>query len=293
MNPMNLTGPEFLFLFLALLLAALGASLLLRWSLRLPVESDDFPRDLDVYQLAQLSEGGERAVDAAIASLVHAGALKVDRSTRSIAITGKMPVALHDLERTILDALRPMTPMRSIDSIRHEAKPMCRMIEEELIRLGLVVDDRQASQARLWSAVPLFLTLAFGAPRIMVGLSRGKPVGFLVVLCLVAGVAGLGMGFARPHRSRLGDLALERFRRRHAALESTASSNAGSLEPKDLARAMALFGVGVLSGGVLDELRLTLSPPRSSSSHGGNRHNPDSPSSGGGGGGGGCGGCGG
>ena len=78
-NPLDLRGPEFLLLYLLLLVAAGCAAVILRWALRLPA---DEPVGEDVrlgpYEVAYLAGGEQLAADAAIASLVQRRVLAVD-----------------------------------------------------------------------------------------------------------------------------------------------------------------------------------------------------------------------
>src|SRR5690349_20259423 len=73
-NPLDLTGPEFLGLYIPLLAAAVAIAAVLRWALRTP---SDGPfagsMDLDPYEVAYLAGGGRHATHAALASLVQDG----------------------------------------------------------------------------------------------------------------------------------------------------------------------------------------------------------------------------
>src|SRR5262249_37307681 len=156
----------------------------------------------------------------------------------------------------------------------------------------LLVSDGAAWAARGVTVLPMVALLVLGLMKINVGVSRGRPVGFLVVLCVLTGIVALALLIKRPHRSRRGDRALARLKGENAALRHAPRSLSTRVSADDLALAVALFGTAVLVGGPLADLRTALMPPPSAgggdcgSSCGGGG------GCGGGCGGGGCGGCG-
>ncbi|MEW4568525.1 TIGR04222 domain-containing membrane protein [Tautonia sp. JC769] len=287
MNPLNLNGPDFLALYVTLLMCVVTGSLILRWMLRTPIELGPESPDLDEYRMAHLAERGNYAVNAAIASLVQAGALAVNRKKRTFVAQEPPPEPLDELERTVLSSVKAGGAQRELDAIYRDARPVLHAYRDDLIDLGLVVDHHRARVIQLASGIPVLLLLVLGLMKIQVGLARDRPVGFLVALCVLTAVFGAIFLFLRPHHTRRGYRLLERLRRSNYALKKTSQTRSESLQPREVARAVALFGTGVLVGGLLDPLRLTLDPP-SSSSGGGPGGGGD-----GGGGGGGCGGCGG
>jgi hypothetical protein len=123
--------------------------------------------------------------------------------------------------------------------------------------------------------------------KIGVGISRHRPVAFLVAFVLVSLVVLAIKWSNLPLRSAKGDEALEKLRRRNAALETTVRRRGGEVDVGSLLLAVALFGPRLLASGELAWM------------HEGfvTRHQNSTDSSGGGscsgGCGGGCGGCGG
>ena len=73
-----------------------------------------------------------------------------------------------------------------------------------------------------------------------VGLSRDKPVGFLVAGIVLTAVVALAFLAKRPHRTVRGDEFLERLKARNAALQATASRDPSALKGADLTLAVAL-----------------------------------------------------
>jgi uncharacterized protein (TIGR04222 family) len=184
-----------------------------------------------------------------------------------------------------------------IGEVRQEADRTLQWIDKRLKEMGLLVADGQARLVRL---VPTLLVLGvavFGIIKIGVGLSRGKPVAFLVVLCVATVLIAL-IGFARGvHRTVRGDRVLTRLKQENAALEHTARRKPSELAGDDLALAMGLFGIGILAYGPLAPLGTALRPPAGTGGCGAGGGCGGGCGGGGGGGGGcgggGCGGCGG
>jgi uncharacterized protein (TIGR04222 family) len=133
------------------------------------------------------------------------------------------------------------------------------VIRERLETLGLLLTDTQAAMVRL---LPLILVLclpAFGIIKIFVGISRGRPVGFLVIFCVASVIAAFALFGRRPLRSRSGDEALASIRRDNSALRSAAKSP-DRLASSDVCLAAALFGLGTLAVGGLADLNSALRP---------------------------------
>src|SRR5947209_382710 len=83
MSPYDLPGPEFLGLYLGLLIAAVACAEVLRWWLRKPgadVNQEDPP--LTPYEVAYLAGGRKGAAHAAVAGLVRKEALSVNAAGR-------------------------------------------------------------------------------------------------------------------------------------------------------------------------------------------------------------------
>ena len=142
-----------------------------------------------------------------------------------------------------------------------------RGLRDPLKQMGLLMPVRQRLVAR-W--LPLLVALcapAFGAMKILVGISRGRPVLFLVILCIASVALAIWVFGRRVERSRLGERALARFRRRGLSLQ-TASRAPGRLESDDLCLAVALFGLSAMAVGDLADLYITVIPPPAPDSSG-------------------------
>ena len=126
--------------------------------------------------------------------------------------------------------------------------------------------------------LPLLALIAFGAIKLMVGLSRDRPVGFLVVLLIATAILAVIRWRAIDRCTRAGRAALARVRQEAERIKAAPTR-------QEMATAVALFGTAVLAGSAFAPLH-TLRAGSSAGSGGCGGGGGD------GGGGGGCGGCG-
>jgi uncharacterized protein (TIGR04222 family) len=282
MNPFDLVGLQFLALYASLAAVALVLALGLRRLLRGPAdELPEAPR-LHPYTMAHLAGGPKQAVDAALTHLVESGVLKLGGKGDVLQLVGEAPEDAHPLEEAILAS---GDFAFSVKGARAAAARPAERIGVRLRKLGL-----EMAPTRAWVAggvVPALLTavVMFGAAKVIVGLTRGKPVLFLVAGCVVVLILSRIFWRNRPHRTLRGDRLLARLQARQAALRTTALKARSRLQGADLTLAVSLFGVGVLAAGPMAGLSKALTPPANAGADGG--------CGGGGCGGGGCGGCGG
>jgi uncharacterized protein (TIGR04222 family) len=285
MNPLELRGPEFLALYVVLLLAAVAVAAGLR---RLFCRPSDEPTpealELSSHEIAFLSGGEQLTVNAAIARLVHEGALAVDSQDRKLTASGEgLRFDASELEQEIYSAVEGEAGT-TIVALRPIVSSQIAPIRQRLLDLGLLVSDDRAWAARFFPSVLILMVALFGVVKIFIGLSRGRPVEFLVALCLLSLVLAVFFG-RRVHRSRSGDRALGQMQLENAALKYQGGRRLNELAGEDLALGVSLYGISLLAYSPLAKLQTALTPPASSSvaSNGGC-------GGGGGGGGGGCGG---
>jgi uncharacterized protein (TIGR04222 family) len=295
MSPFDLKGPAFLELYAVVFFAAVAVAALLRWALRTP-EPDPWqePPDLGPYEVAYLGGGQRLALNAALARLVHRGVLTVSHSYTYLSVREKLPAGADPLEQRLCGDL-PVGESRTVAEFQARAASYPTRIKKRLLEHGLLVSEGQGAVAR-WLPLALVLAVAvFGLVKVVVGLERHKPAGFLVAACVGTALVAM-IGFGRPVlRSRRGDRVLAELKRKHAALEATAQRRPAGLSDADMILAVGLFGVGILTVGPLADLRATLRPPTGSGGGCGSGCGSGGGCGGGGGGcgGGGCGGCGG
>lgn len=280
-NPLDWDGGSFLQLYLLLIVVAIiGAIWLRRMSRDVGPARGVRPGP---FELAYLAGGAERCTDAAIAQMLADGSLRLDESGNRLLCNSS---ALG--QKPPLDAIA-----RCVAADGDPAKVLRRSalalapLHKSLQASGLILDDASVWRVRWYSSLPLLLVVGLGAMKIMVGISRAKPIGFLVLLTILLSLVAVGFMFARPMRTRAGDQALADARQQHSrALRAPRS--------QELGLAVALLGTTALSGTAYAAYHSARTPPSSSDSGTSSSSDGGSSDSGGGdSGGGGCGGCGG
>jgi uncharacterized protein (TIGR04222 family) len=293
MSILDLRGPEFLQSFFTLFLFLIGACAVFRWLMAGP--HHDHPShepQLDPLEVAYLSGGARAAVGAAVASLVHRGALRVRGSAPPrLRVAADLADDVPPLEAAVYGAAvttHEPTIRQVRTAVAEEAERLSRRLEE----YDFLLDPVRRTVCHVLPVVAMAALLALGVAKIAIGLSRGRPVLFLVFLCLLVTAAAAGFALRYPRRTWRGTRLLNRLKREHAALHATASVSPSRLGYADLALAFALYGPVVLSMGPLADLQPALKPRREggSSCSGGGCGGSSGSSCGGGGGGGGCGG---
>ncbi|MEZ5443246.1 MAG: TIGR04222 domain-containing membrane protein [Lysobacterales bacterium] len=274
-NPLDWTAGPFLALF------GLGGLLLWITTLILRHLASDTGaarggQQLTAHEMAFLAGGSERLLDTTVAAALDDGTLQWDDASMVLRPTGQGSVSEH---RDVLAAVRQgARPKR----LARRLAPLRQRVQLELMRRGLVLDNAQAWKVQLWSALPLALWSGFGVAKIVTGLERDKPVGFLVILTILCAIATLTWLFKRPRFSKAGRVALAQARVQQSRAARAPRSGHG-----ELAVAVALGGTVLLSGTAWAGYHQYRTPSGDGGGSGGD-------SDGGGGcGGGGCGGCGG
>jgi uncharacterized protein (TIGR04222 family) len=296
MNPLDLKGPEFLSLYVVLLSGGFLVALTLRYLLRVPAgQALRLDRRVDPYEVAALG-GPDALIEAAVAALFHRSALRIEG--RRIATANELSSDAAPIERSVFECAATGNTTR--EDLRRALSPDIKHFQRRLSRQGLVVDEAQAQWARLLPSLVYGSVLLLGLAKILVGMSRDKPVTLLVIL-VGLGCLGLLPLARRPWRSRLGDFTLNALRDEHQPLRTTAMAgeSSQSLSGRDLALAVGLFGPAMLIPMGYADLRQLLQPTSTGGAgdgdSGGDCSSGDCSSgcSSGGCGGGGCGGCGG
>jgi uncharacterized protein (TIGR04222 family) len=273
-NPLDWTAGPFLALYAGGLLLAVLLGAFLRSRMK-DHGAGSSAQLLGPLELAYLEGGPERVMDAAVASALADQALSWDEQKQRL-LAGASPAG--DAHREVVAAVR--RDNRPAAVVKRLA-PLWKRIEQSLVSRGLVLSDAHAWQLRLYSSLPLWLWSGFGLAKIMLGLERAKPVGFISALTIVCALVALWMLGARPRNSRAGQQAVAQAKTRHSRI-----LRAPRAQADELALAVALGGTLVLSGTAWAGYHQYRVPPTSSDGGGGG-------DSDGGGGGGGCGGCGG
>ncbi len=274
MNPLDWTAGPFLTFYLCACAFALAAGLLLRRRLRDQGAADT--HDLSVAEYAYLAGGAERCTDATVAQMLGDGKLKFD-ATSGLLVIDKLKDA-SELEQSLAQCIavdgKPDTLLRRM-------KPRLAHIEKRLMQRRLWLDAAADWRARALSAMPLGIALILGIAKMMIGVARDKPIGFLVLISVVMAIVALVLLFKRPQRTLEGDIAFAKAKHDHARVTRAPRAN-------ELGLAVAIAGTMVLSTTAFAEYHTVRHPPGTGGDSSGSSDSGDS-----GGGGGGCGGCGG
>lgn len=249
MFPFNLDGPEFLILYLTLWLISLVVFASYRHKQtterNLTTIGGEKGR-LDRYQIAWLSGGARAVFAAALTRLVELGLVAVE-GDRCQPIPGASAGlgagrALHRIEVELLRHL-PHGLEKAWQSF--SGAPLG--LAQELETRGLAQGQRPLAEVA-GPFGPLWLgLLLLGAARLIQGLSKDQPVGFLVMeMFVAAGFCGILLNYlALPRLSPAGHRLLRQLKAR--GRPTLGHSVAGdSSQGADPGLAVALFGTAVL-----------------------------------------------
>ncbi|MGE0791980.1 MAG: TIGR04222 domain-containing membrane protein [Sandaracinaceae bacterium] len=279
MGIFDLRGPEFLLLYAVVSLCGLVVFGVVTVWVNSPwvPEDEEAERTLHPYALALLAGGRSRVIEAVLAALVanqylevrglNVHVLEPPASPRKAAVGGtayrvdaRAPSdGLNPLERAMLDDLRRQGPS-GMPAITTRLSNVVDRMKPALRDVGLWVRDSRTQSAIALVAISGLCILGLGAVKVSIGMSRGRPVSFLV---MAMGAVGLATAFGmfwlwsldRPTRR---GTALGRERQRElAGLRTTAEANPGLLTAQDAALAVATFGGTVLLGSALAHALLT------------------------------------
>lgn len=248
--PFNLRGPEFLLFYAGLAVVVFAVAAILRWCFRVP-SGPAVDELCDGYEIAELGGGHRGAFVAAIASLSQRNLILV-KERRIIRHSDWMPDGLPLLERAILGGTLPGSKVR-ISTVRKAALDALASIRAGLVERGLVMGAGARANARFTPLLLALMVPVVGVAKIWVGLSRHQPVGFLVVLTLIATGGALTLFLRCPHLSRRGAALLRRLRAENVGLKDPGQL-ATAEGMANLPIALGLFGFAVLADTPLAEL---------------------------------------
>ena len=298
-SPFDLNGPDFLKLYWILAAVTLVGGLLIRkfYSADGPARGD--AAEPTPYEVACLAGPPARAVHAAIAQLCQDGFITMDARTGAVSFVAPGEVAGRPaIEQSVLRsvAANANVPLASIEAA---CAPALEDLQSSLRAKGLLLPADRARTAWLVPALMIAAVQVLALIRFFVGLSRGKPIGFLVFSFFAFGIIASILLGRRPYRSRRGDAHLAALKAKYADLQREAAAAGAAGTPSPIFASLALplavgvLGYSVLAGTPADGMYQRM---RSTGGSDGGSTGGDSSSSsdgGGDGGGGGCGGCGG
>lgn len=295
MSVFDLNGPTFLGVYIALFVLTLVWSLVRRKyanaKFSLPGAADSSLTD--PYEIAYLTGGAPRCAQVAVVKLIQSGVVKWERTrftkqSKLIAVAAAEP-GFNEIERTLFTSVLGYGKKgMALDEVARLVATRLSGIESCLAKLGLRPSASEADGGGCLAALPLFALMVFGGVKVAVGISRDKPVIFLIILIVITCIVAAILAANTKKLTPAGEELLRRMR-------------AGREAQGDALCSVALFGAA-WSGdpslaGLDDALRKDISnmgkSNGSSGCGGGTGCSSSSGCSSGCGGGGGCGGCGG
>lgn len=273
MNPLDWDGPSFLLAYAIAMVAAVPVTAILS---RLARPSGRHQSLADPDSLAYLAGKDERFAEGVATRLLASGALTVEDGTFHRGTGG---AAASASERAVLALSSPFQWKDILAALRPEGA----VIERRLAAGGLLLDAAERRRVQMIAVAPLALLLLIGGLKLLVGLSRGKPVLFLAILLGITLVWAIGRWASVDNQTHAGRAALKEARKKHDRLKRAPTTGETGL-------AVALFGTTVLAGSAFADFHRLRSP---SDSGGWSDSSSSSGDSGCSGGSSGCGGCGG
>jgi uncharacterized protein (TIGR04222 family) len=292
MNEFDLLGPQFLSYYLPATFGTIFGAIAIRGLLKNP-KGEYADLDMTAYEAAYLSGGDRRVMEAAVAKLMVSEVLTTTAYPPFFKAAKDLTGNIDPVERAIHSAAKNHAISHVRDMYKYVA-PVSNNIRPKLIAAGLILSDGQTAAIRtICTLMTLIPVLFWGMPKILLGMSRHKPVAFLVALCglgLFAALFFLGQTWIRTTR---GDAALDNLKAENRALEySIQHGTPGS--DNEFAMATGLFGTAILlTSPLFLPMRNFFGSAWSGSTGGSSGFGCGSSCGGGGCGGGGCGGCGG
>ena len=236
LNPFDLDGPSFLMLYALLLVLVAMSTWLLRDLARTTERRPDL-RDLGDVELGYCVGGNQRAADTLYVALASRGAASLGRD--GIVVEGPMPGLPPQLE-AFRQALVGASSRLRFKSAFTKSSPYEAMLNR-LVARKILLDPSRRLRLSMANWLPVGLLLAFGLLKVCVGISRGRPVGFLQFF-----LAATFLAFAATLRR-------ERYvtRETSASLEHLRHSRSRALRapmPDEVPFAFAMLGTVALDG---------------------------------------------
>jgi len=288
LNPLNWHGTEFLLLYWSLCLTLIPLAWWLRYKGRGPEDATpELP--LSTYELARLAQSGQVVADSALAALAYTGKVALFDKNKIKRATIDPPTEPY--ERAVWDLINP-SGGSTIEQVRRKALysnvGALQALDESLEAKGLLLSP--VTRQRL-DKLPWWVTIglgAFGVVKILVGILRDRPVGWLLASVIVL------IFIAQYSRTHLMAWATGRGARllRETKAHMQKDRQHKSQSPMLVALTVALFGIAELRAIGMEQLADYLAPIYESGD-GGSDGSSDGGSGCGSSGCGGCGGCGG
>jgi uncharacterized protein (TIGR04222 family) len=301
-NPWGISGPAFIWGYIALLAAPLILRALRHAAAKrspVPRQTQAYVKPLTVYHLAYLAGGPYRTVETVITAMVERGQLRAS-SDKRLKTVGSAPA--DPLERAVGNATNASFASTTA-TVQHSVRCSAEMGElaADLESQGLEVPRSTITSVGRTVFLAYLAVLAIGIARWVTGAALNRPVGVLSALVILAFVIMLAAGSIAKRDPRsipttAGKRVLAQARAENAPpsrRRGRATTASPGLPPGAvLAGAAGVVALGGLAMHPDPELSAVLMPPPTSGGGGGSSSGDSGGSSCGGGGcgGGGCGG---
>jgi uncharacterized protein (TIGR04222 family) len=242
MNPFNLSGLDFLILYFCLSVIVILAARHYRHR----AESGPAPKmELsDPYLIAYLRGGENEVLRLGVITLIDRGQLTVDGATIRQKEQKIRRDAVNPLEYKVHKKFSIPAQAASIFKDK-TLKRACAPYREKLERAGLIPDASTATDRISRFLVAAGILAAVGLSKIVIGITRDRPVVFLILLMIAAVVVTAITSF--PRLTRRGQLALADIQTLYGYLRDRAFDlRRGSATPEIMMLAAA-FGIAALA----------------------------------------------
>lgn len=273
-NVLDWTAGPFLTLYIPLMLIATALAYALSENLRDTGRRGD-ARRLDTLSIAYLIDGSDHAADTLLLQAAIENRVRFDKKRTWLEQTATTaPDRLEPFGPPPPGGYRRKTLLKYFARSRHAQE-----IRRDLERRNLLLDEARVRLMRTAIRLSAGPVLLLGLAKLVVGSSRGKPVGYLFMIALIAAIANIILMARNLHRTRDGNDVVRNLRKdRSRAMRAPLQA--------ELPLAFAVLGAPALAGTDYSALAAQISTGCGGGGDGGG-------GCGGGGGGGGCGGCGG
>lgn len=286
-------GPQFLAFYGVIFLIALIWSLQRRGRLlrSLNPPPGTSPTLADPIEIAYLAGGPSRCIEVALVNLIEQNILswRPGRLLKkgTLTVIADLPSDAHWFERQIYTAALAEKdiglPLRDLVSVAHRSTAP---LEGRLASLGLRPTASELSGKGTSANLPFFVVLIIGAIKLAVGLSRDKPVGFLIASLIITAIVMVIIKSGIKKLTPAGQSLLDQMR---AGRDSTPDPGLANVALFGIAGATAYSSMPAITPNMINELKST---GISHTNNSGCSTSSDGGGSDSGCGGGGCGGCG-
>lgn len=210
------SGPSFLMFYgLAYFIALAASRRRARNALR-PYENQNAPAGLEPYETAYLSGGPNRVTQMGVSKLILCGAAVWKQKfsgAHLIPVDGAKPRGLQPVEQRMWNQLAAAgSNGLKVNLLGATLQPDYTALEMRLAIRGLRPAKGERSSAAFAAVWPLLILLAIGVVKMMVGISRDRPVLFLFFLLILTVITAVIVAGKVPRITGKGETVLKNLR---------------------------------------------------------------------------------